>query len=158
MKKVILLITVVLLLFLFSIFTFSSPSENLSNDKGENNTSTFEDEESTLLGYYFHGYIDMREPFESFDEASTYMYYMNNYLEDYLNQQFVLTEGSHAENEAYIRYFEQLEDPVYPIFFQNKYDLNNGEYVKVTFKGGIMESHPAQIGEVTDVEVVNFTE
>ncbi|WP_229720317.1 hypothetical protein [Oceanobacillus neutriphilus] len=58
-------------------------------------------------------------------------------------------------NEDYMIYFEQLDEPVRPVSFQNKYDLNDGEYVKVTFKGGIKETHPMKIGEVIDVEVMN---
>lgn len=150
MKKVTLPIIVV---FLLIIVVFSRLSLHPANDKKE---ETFAEEVSTLQGYYFHGYLDIREPLESFDETTTYMYHMNNYLKEYLDQSSAMR--GNEQKEDYIHYFDQLDEPIYPISFHNKYDLNNGDYVKVTFKGGIKESYPAQIGEVLDVEVINLTD
>lgn len=156
MKKVILPVITLLLLFLISIAVIPSLPHSPSNEEEEDTPNTFADEKDTLQGYYFKGYIDIRNPFENFDEATSYMYYMNNYLKDYLNQSVMVQNTE--QDEDYIHYFEQLDEPVRPVFFQNKYDLNNGEYVKVTFKGGIMETHPMKIGEVIDVEVMNGTD
>ncbi|MCT1902728.1 DUF3221 domain-containing protein [Oceanobacillus sojae] len=155
MKKIILPIITVMLLFLISIVVFPRLPLSPSNDEKEDSRDSPADEQGTLKGYYFNGYIDIREPFEDFDEATTYMYYMNNHLKDYLNQSVMVQNTE--QDEDFIHYFEQLDEPVRPVSFQNKYDLNNGEYVKVIFKGGIMETHPMKIGEVIDVEVVNST-
>ncbi|WP_040983432.1 DUF3221 domain-containing protein [Oceanobacillus jeddahense] len=153
MKKGIFLIITIVLFSIMVLIFFKVPVDQ-ADENEEDSIDIIDDEESTLQGYYFNGYIDMRKPFESFDEVTTYMYYMNNYLKEYLNQT-VLTDDK-KEDEDYVHYFNQLEDSIYPISFQNKYDLNNGDYVKVTYKGGIKESYPAQIGEIIDVEVMDL--
>lgn len=134
----------------------SSGTSNLNEEDIQNHEAPINEQEGTLQGYYFNGYIDMRDSFESFEEESEYIYYMSNYLKDYLNST-AFREGNQDKAKEYNTYFNQLEPPIYPISFTNtsKKELKNGNYIKVTFKGGIMESYPIQIGEVTNVEVIN---
>ncbi|MCT1578780.1 DUF3221 domain-containing protein [Oceanobacillus kimchii] len=132
----------------------SSGTSNLNDSDMQDHEIPINEQEGTLQGYYFNGYIDMRDSFEG-GEESDYFHNMDYHFDFYRNQAFV-----HAKDEPkedYVEYFKQLDPLNALVSFRNKtkVDLQNGDYIKVTFKGGIMESYPAQIGEVVDVVVID---
>ncbi|WP_017795954.1 DUF3221 domain-containing protein [Oceanobacillus kimchii] len=133
----------------------SSGTSNLNDSDMQDHEIPINEQEGTLQGYYFNGYIDMRDSFENFEEESEYIYYMSHHFDYYRNQAFV--HGKDEPKEEYVEYFKQLDPLNALVSFSNntKTDLQNGDYIKVTFKGGIMESYPAQIGEVVDVVVID---
>ena len=131
----------------------SSGTSNLNEKDNQDHEIPLSEQEGTLQGYYFNGYIDMRDSFESFEEESEYIYYMSHHFDYYRNQAF--DHDTDESKEDHAKYFSQLDPLNALVSFRNKtkVDLQNGDYIKVTFKGGIMESYPAQIGEVVEVEV-----
>ncbi|MFS0752576.1 DUF3221 domain-containing protein [Oceanobacillus sp. 1P07AA] len=165
MKKVLLIFFggLVLLTFLGMIALVILPSSNqsssgtsdLNEEDFQNQEAPMDEQEGTLQGYYFNGYIDWRDSFASFEEESEYIYYMNHHFDYYRNNAF--GNENDEKNEDYAKYFSQLDPLNALVSFSNntKKELRNGDYIKVTFKGGIMESYPAQIGEVVEVEVID---
>lgn len=111
-------------------------------------------EGTRFSGYYYHGYLDRREKGDiEFDRE--YFYYMNRYFKDYLGPGRIVSKGNKdEETEDYLAYFESIGGLELYSFPRGGVDLNNGDYITFIVKSLILESDPAQIQKVEDIEVL----
>lgn len=113
----------------------SSTKPSASNRSNATAISSSLDEDTGLVeGYYWKGYLDQREKFQNSAEEKEYQ-------EELMNRP--ITDA--IEDSGYLWY--RLDD-VYG-------EIADGSYVKVTYKGPILEVYPAIFSEVVGIEVVD---
>lgn len=117
--------------------------ENLEEVEGER-----------FSGYYYHDYLDRREK-GGIEFEREYFRYMNRHFKDYLGPGRLLSKGNKdEETEDYLAYFESIGGLELYSFPRGGVDLNNGDYITFIVKSLILESDPAQIQKVEDIEVL----
>lgn len=97
-------------------------------------SSSLDEDTGLVKGYYWKGYLDQREKFQNSAEEKEYQ-------EELMNRP--ITDA--IEDSGYLWY--RLDDV--------SGEIADGSYVKVTYKGPILEVYPAIFSEVVGIEVVD---
>ncbi|WP_058306333.1 DUF3221 domain-containing protein [Gracilibacillus massiliensis] len=130
--------------------------ENSTPSTNEEQTSHQEKNLEPITGYFYFGYIDMRDKLEEDDEEE-YFYYMDKYFQAYYRKITMPeenTELQESEEENYEDYFrEESGFNLLTIPSEYRNELKNGDYISIIVDGPIYESFPMQ-GNVTRVEVI----
>jgi len=133
------------------------PEPTVNSDNGMMNQEPESPSITTVTGYFFFDYVDIRERLAG-DEEEEYYYYMDRYFQTYSFELITPTEDTDEKTDTgddYEDYFKErgMDILSLPNKLTNKDGLffKNGDYISVEIEGPIMESFPAQ-AKITKVE------
>lgn len=158
MKKAMILL-ISLIFMISSVIFIVNILDNYSLDQNDSIASDplkVYSNEGNELGYYYFGFIDIRDRFEPVDEY-TYFLNMDNYFEDYYKDMFILSKkDEESSSESYFDYFEGINGlNLLEIPKSKREGLRNGDYISISLKEPTKETFPLQNQTINNIIVLS---
>lgn len=144
-------------MFIWSLIdNYAQEFENKRSTARSNSLKMNEETEEQITGYFYFGFIDMREKFEE-EAQEQYFYYMDHYFQQYYNKIILPDEriDSKSPEGNYVEYFQEINGlNLLEISSNYSKGVGNGDYISIQVKGPVFESFPMQ-AKITRIEIIH---